>query len=528
MRHYVFEVKDDPNCNKIINSLLAYFVPQTQHTINVVRRFSLAGHVGKPSSWRGQGNQYADSIPVYGGEGDKHAGNSLYRIKIKTASLKNVSNKIMVIQQRRRKRRLYVYSSKNALMLYTTISYAGLSEYFPYIIGMGDKIALALDYRLVLNASEFYSFYIDVNNEMFKLADDPDFRYEYYKGLDIERIGLFGFGPKGLFVEEYLELLEKYSRLRRLFESDSIDKRIIEHVKKIGGRVAEDIRLELYLYYPSVIENKAFHDNIHRVFSSDNEWFLGTITGSICEKENLNLLEEFDLVVFITTDPLSVIGRGVLLRDTIEYDEEYLKLLKTRVFIIHYLTLYYYIGSMYYDILHEATKTGSEEEYKKYSEKIPVLALIDVNMLPIATLEERTVEEKQQRKTVFRIELLAPDVYVTKKDCIVEILGLITKRIKRKISNLINIPSEPIDRDGNEDYTDNNLIYKLKEVEVDILYKLIDIAHQNALFRYLRDHGGILSLVEETTQKLKKKLNRIRKRPIYVEVDEIGYINKSY
>jgi len=409
----------------IANTVLANFVPQHHYSINVVMRY-VAGSRRVVDAWR----SYSTKI-----RHRKYIRRDRIEIKGEECSLISSSNSII--------------------------------NEFPFLIGYGKNIAIIIDYRLTLglmNMKRYYRFYKNVNKSLIQSVEDDVERVNN----KMQKYGLLGFGPHGLFAFR-TDNRERMLReeFEELFRGSITDEKFMEAIIELDRKFSDDVRASLYLHFPSELEASVFGDALSKAFKNLSEKL--RIIEIPDEKKSLrDLADEYDVVVALTTDPLTLLPMGRELEDEMESTRRSVDIglltsledetliegrlknivnIVKRVFMVYYAGLYLNLTRDYYEKLYEQVRKIGDlcgdrksignrdyqepcnEKYKKYIEsedyrkacRIPILALaIDGSFRPIMVRgfnDVLPVVKRSKKGDVF--EILSPDVTVTVYDTII-------------------------------------------------------------------------------------------------------------
>jgi len=252
------------------NTVLSNFVPQHHYSINVVMRY-VAGNRGTVDAWR----SYSTKVRLR--EYVRYD-----RIKIESGETKLISSRNSIINT------------------------------FPRLIGYGKSIAIVIDYRLTLglsNIRRYYKFYKKVNEDLTQnIEDDVE-----HVDDEMPKFGLLGFGPNGLFA---LRTDNREKMLREVFGNifrDSItDTMLMKAIRDLDQKLSEDLQVLLHVHFPSELEASVFRDALTKAFE-DLSKELRIIEISDEAKSLRDLANEYNVVVALTTDPLTLLPMGRVL-----------------------------------------------------------------------------------------------------------------------------------------------------------------------------------------------------------------------
>jgi len=397
----------------IANIVLANFVPQHHFSFDVVMRY-VAGSRSTVDAWKSYSSKVRHRKYI-----------REYEIEIKDEQCDLISSSNSIINE------------------------------FPSLIGFGKSIAIIIDYRLTLglsNLKRYYGFYMNVNRNLVHSVED-----------DVEQVdnkmpkyGLLGFGPHGLFA---IRTDNRERMLREEFEDlfggSIMNEKFMEAIRELDKKFSEDMHVSLHVHFPSELEASVFEDVLSKAFDLSKELRIIEIPDK--KKSLRDLSNEYDAVVALTTDPLTLLPMGKELKGIVKKGENkgenvdiellasfrdktlierHLKNTVKRVFMVYYAGLYLNLTRDYYERLYEQVRkigdlrgNGRYIENKGYQKacKIPILALaIDESFEPINVRKFDdvlpVVRRSKRRGTLetLNFKILSPDVTVTAYDIIID------------------------------------------------------------------------------------------------------------
>jgi len=397
----------------IANIVLANFVPQYHFSFDVVMRY-VAGSRSTVDAWKSYSSKVRHRKYI-----------RKYEIEIEGEECDFISSSKSIINE------------------------------FPSLIGFGKNIAIIIDYRLTLglsNLKRYYGPYKNVNRDLVHSVEN-----------DVEQIdnkmpkyGLLGFGPHGLFA---IRTDNRERMLREefedLFRGSIMDKKFMEAIRELDKEFSDDWRVSLYVHFPSELEASVFGDELYKAFE-DLSRELRIIEISWEKKSLRDLASAYNVVVALTTDPLTLLPMGKELKEIVEKESEnvdielpasfrgktlierHLKNTVGRVFMVYYAGLYLNLTRDYYERLYKQVKKIGDlhsngryignNDYQKAC-KTPILALaidesfeqINVRKFDDVLPVVRRSKRRGSLKTLY-FEILGPDVTVTAYDIIIEFL----------------------------------------------------------------------------------------------------------
>ncbi len=368
-----------------MNTVFASFTPQCQYSINVVMRFP-ALRRSTPGSWR----RYAGKVNW----------RFLYRYD---ASLWGS--------------RIRLVSPRRAVM-----------NRLPRVAGYGSTVALVVDYRLFFDQRRYYAFYRRVAGRLASTAQGP---FEGFEGA--LQYGLLGFGPTGLYqlpVDEGFD--EEAISVEEAF-SDALVKALKDMLQGCGP----GSHILIDVYYPSRLEATLFLDDVMGRVEEGVEGStvldgVESIAGCEALRRLVDLLDRYDVVVLVVTDPLPPLSLLRAAAVSLPLDPGQLA---RRLFVIHYIGLYMNVAAYYYKLLERLV--GDKARYVEAARRIPVLALSP----PGAGPEEPPsfdlvlpVEPQPAPGSMTSFKVATPDVFVTRYREVVSALRLLPRRIVKSLN----------------------------------------------------------------------------------------------
>ena len=453
---------------KSVNTALVSFVPQTHHSIIVAMRY-IVGSRSTRSAWRSFSST-------------KIRGDIVHTSKISMHG--------------RGSETIYMMHSSNTLI-----------NAFPPFVGYGKRIAIVIDYRLLLEPRRYYAFYIkatesiskDLVNNANSLVSIENHAVQIH-GKD-PMYGLLGYGPLGLYVsKDFEDKVRKQALNSRLIHEDARELRLVESIEILYQNRENGVDMLLYIYFPSELEHEVFSYVVPKTRDLvDVEEVVLERKDNAIEK----LAREFDVVIIFTTDPLPLLAplRKYISRWRYHrvYESEHREELLNRLFIVHYIALYLNLAKHYYDKLYKIVKKLGDahnegrryiefEEYRRSIARIPLLAInmpgkIDRGIAP-RSFDKILPIGMYSKGSRIAFRVLSPDVVVTRYDELVNF----SRRILSSIVTRLDIDMKLITANGNR--LDNEEIGHVLGTELDmrtiIAREIISLAR-----KYIegREHG---------------------------------------